>query len=365
MVLEIAPRESFVWTDKGVEPQNYEEAAYNGGEQPIAEFDNFTLWALSKDVETLKSEITEHVARHAAGGPDELDLRNLSVSNVGTLRKPAANRLRVAAGEAPDGTPLIEWDTTADAESVTALPPLSTALTAHAGVSVEQAPLDVTDQPIAAGETTVWDAAEGEVPKPQLGGPASQLTAYPLPNEDFANDAVTIQTEGSLSGGGSVALGGSITLSSSSAGNITAEDLSQNWFEAEEGGLVLEGDVAYVLTARIDPGQTVNVYQARLIGPDLGPVPEGIDLVLVGGDPTDDTGTQSLTRLKTILSGDGSTRFTDVSGETPIASHTNTANHPRDVFIGVDNGDSQVGLSSSGAAREIQAGCIVHTPENE
>lgn len=45
-------RESRVWGDEGVEPDPGEET-YEGGEQPIAEYDNWAMWSVTNDIETL------------------------------------------------------------------------------------------------------------------------------------------------------------------------------------------------------------------------------------------------------------------------------------------------------------------------
>ena len=45
-------RESRVWGDEGVEPDPGEET-YEGGERPIAEYDNWAMWSVTNDIETL------------------------------------------------------------------------------------------------------------------------------------------------------------------------------------------------------------------------------------------------------------------------------------------------------------------------
>lgn len=359
MARQIAERVSWVWTDKGVKPSALSDAAYSGGEQPVSEFDNAWNYGVSKDIETLKGEVAEHVGRHEAGGPDEVDLRGLSLADVATFRKPAPNRAVVTAGTGDDRDPLIGFNTEADSESVTELAPVTTQLTTRGGIRAEDGGVELTGEDVTAGdgETTVYDNSEQEVPQAQLGGPAAHLTDYPLPvDDDLSEHTITIETSGALDGGSEVALGGTIELEATSSGDVSADDLSTNWFDVEEGGVVLGGDVAYILTTALEPGETLNVYQGRLVANDLGPVPSGIDLV-VGRR----AGANTVEHVETVIAGDGSTTFSDVTGNGPLVTHTNRTDSTTDIFVGVDNGDSDIGIGGSGAEREVQGGVIAHT----
>ena len=50
--------ESWVWTDTGTEPSQGDES-YAGGEQPIAEYDNWFNWAISTDVHNLQAGLAD------------------------------------------------------------------------------------------------------------------------------------------------------------------------------------------------------------------------------------------------------------------------------------------------------------------
>ena len=78
---------------------------------------------------------------------------------------------------------------------------------------------------IVDGGNTIWDRSNSEVPKTQLGGPASKLTSYPLSNTDIANSSITVA-------GNSVSLGSSIDLNHSDLLNIGTDD----HHEAPSGG---------------------------------------------------------------------------------------------------------------------------------
>ena len=351
-----------IWPDTGVEPANLDRFTYEGGQQPVAEIDNFYLNRVSGGIHNNRELITDHVARHAAGGPDELNLRGLTVGSSATLTQPASNVVAVHPGADPDpdaDTPVIEFDT--DANEISDIRPINSLLEATSGVTVSGSPLDVTNQDIVADETTIWDGTE--VPQPQLGGPAAQLTAYPLPNSDLAHSTINLTGSGGISVSQSaVGLGGSVDISFSGGGDLVDEsDLRTNWHSNAEGGIVQAGDVAYLSVLELQPGEQVDIWQASLMANNLGPVPDGIDLVLGGGDPTDAAGEQDLQHLDTILAGDGATRYEDeTGGGSPLVSfqHPSSASSPLAVFVGVDNGDAQLGIGGSGADREAQAGVI-------
>ena len=350
-----------VYPDTGVKPVDLTDSVYEGGKQPIAEYDSWWHNRMSSTILTNRELIFDHEARHENGGPDELDLNGLSISDVATVSKPAANRFSIHPGSDTSRPGLLRFNTGTGTEALERLPPVTASATLRGGVSVENNPIDVTTQPITAngGSLKVWDEVNDEVPQPQLGGPAEHLTAYPLPNQDLANPNVTVNTGTGLSGGGQVQLGGSITLSSTDSG-FDGEALREYDF-AVEGGVVDLGDAAYVWMGKCPAGATVKIWAAGLIANNLGPVPSGLNLVLGRGDPTDTGGEQPYQRLSTIIAGDGSTRQTGeiASGDTPLASWTNSLGAPTDVFVAVDNGDPQIGLSGSNAERECEARALV------
>lgn len=51
--------DSWVWTNTGTEPTQGDET-YVAQEQPIAEYDNWAMWAVTSDIDTLASEVTSN-----------------------------------------------------------------------------------------------------------------------------------------------------------------------------------------------------------------------------------------------------------------------------------------------------------------
>jgi len=77
-------KESRIWSDSGVEPDPGEET-YSGSEKPIAEYDNWAMWALTTDVDSLfdavgdldgVSGVTEVTAGLNADKPDVANVSN-------------------------------------------------------------------------------------------------------------------------------------------------------------------------------------------------------------------------------------------------------------------------------------------------
>lgn len=75
---------SRVWSAKGIKPAAGDEV-YSAGEQPIAPYDNWAMWAITRDLYNLGNELGNHADHHEAGGSDELDLQNLKVNGVAAL----------------------------------------------------------------------------------------------------------------------------------------------------------------------------------------------------------------------------------------------------------------------------------------
>ena len=350
-----------IWPDTGVEPTDLSRFTYKGGVQPVAEIDSWWNRQVSEATHENRDLIEGHVPRHAAGGPDELNLQNLNIGTSATLTQPTSGRAAIHPGTDPTvGDPFIGFD--AGTGTIDALQPISARVTAQNGLTVSGGTVDVSAQDIVAGDLTIWSGSADEVPQPQLGGPASQLTSYPLPNQDLANSSISITGDGAISvSQTNVPLGGSTSISFAGSGDLVTEhELATEWFDYAEGGVAEVGDVHYVGILSLSPNDTIRVWRASLMANNLGPVPVGIDLVLARGDPTDDAGEQSLTHLQTILEGDGQTRYDGVlpSGTSPLAEWTNTLSDTVTVFVGVDNGDSQIGLSGSGGAHEVIASCV-------
>jgi|GEM_PF-5496440 len=73
--------QSWTWTDSGTEPTQGDES-YASGEQPIAEYDNWAMWAVTTDIDSLNAELGAHASNHEAGGQDEIDLSGLDVGTA-------------------------------------------------------------------------------------------------------------------------------------------------------------------------------------------------------------------------------------------------------------------------------------------
>ena len=70
--------ESYVWNDSGTRPTEGDEI-YVAGDQPIAAYDNWAMWAVTTDVANLNDALGNHSHFHEVGGQDELDLDGLGV----------------------------------------------------------------------------------------------------------------------------------------------------------------------------------------------------------------------------------------------------------------------------------------------
>lgn len=77
-MVELIDRRSNVWEDTGIEP-NPEDAVYVPRDQPIAQYDNWAMWAITADLKALSESFGDHSDTHEHGGADEIDLDGLSV----------------------------------------------------------------------------------------------------------------------------------------------------------------------------------------------------------------------------------------------------------------------------------------------
>ncbi|QLG29983.1 hypothetical protein HUG10_20465 (plasmid) [Halorarum halophilum] len=102
---------SWIWTDTGTEPTPGDEN-YVAGDQPIAEYDNWAMWAVTSDVDALNAKLGSHASFHEAGGQDELDLVDMSVGTAITLAEPTAGTFEL---QTPGGTSLATLDTAGNA----------------------------------------------------------------------------------------------------------------------------------------------------------------------------------------------------------------------------------------------------------
>ncbi|WP_158058264.1 hypothetical protein [Halorussus halophilus] len=69
---------SYIWTDSGTKPTKGDET-YERGKQPVAAYDNWSMWAVTKDIDALNQTLGDHAEFHEAGGQAELDLDGLGV----------------------------------------------------------------------------------------------------------------------------------------------------------------------------------------------------------------------------------------------------------------------------------------------
>lgn len=83
--MPVINRETREWGALGTRPAAGREV-YSPGEQPIASYDNWWNWAVSKDIGALDAALENHDDRHEAGGDDELDLGGLQFDKAAYLR---------------------------------------------------------------------------------------------------------------------------------------------------------------------------------------------------------------------------------------------------------------------------------------
>jgi hypothetical protein len=58
---------------------------YSAGEQPIAPYDNWAMWSVTRDIRNITHELGDHGDHHEANGRDEIDLQNLKINGVAAL----------------------------------------------------------------------------------------------------------------------------------------------------------------------------------------------------------------------------------------------------------------------------------------
>lgn len=104
---------TYVWTDTGTKPTAGDES-YVAGDQPIAEYDNWAMWAVTDDIDTLNDKLGNHSAYHEVGGQDELNLVDLNVGSAVQLAEPSSGVFDL---QATDGTSHATLDLSADAWS--------------------------------------------------------------------------------------------------------------------------------------------------------------------------------------------------------------------------------------------------------
>jgi hypothetical protein len=133
------------------------------------------------------------------------------------------------------------------------------------------------------------------------------------------------------------------------ADQVWDADARYDYFSNHDLGTVPDGDFVPLLTIGLDDGDTLEVTQATLTqnGFDTA-APLGINLIIAVKEDTASPKT-------TILSGDGSTLFDDVTGD-PIVSYQNTSGSHQTAVIALNNGD--FGQSGVGSDQVAQGGFI-------
>jgi len=245
---------------------------------------------------------------------------------------------------------------------------------------------DLGDGDLTAGDgaTTVWDAAAGQIPRPQIDQSkvVSTVTSstYTTADEEVVlvdtaaigatstitlassdavsgNEVVVVDLTGSAetypitvdTGGETINGGSSVTIETAYGAQVFVSDGS-NWvtagggsgggydrttdFDVAQGqdGLAA-GDQLIVGETELADGATLELVTARLSGGAGQPPASSVTLDLVTFD-----GSGGYTSQTELFAGDGSTVF-DASGS-PLASYSNSSGGAQQVGVLVDNGNS-------------------------
>lgn len=299
--------------------------------------------------------------------------------------------------------------------------------------------LDLDGNDLADDTTTVWDASAGEVPQVVLGGPAANLSTYPLAladldapfalpsisdldldGNDLTDDTTTVWDAGethvprtaqelgqllavvdanftvtteefvfveTAAGDTTITLASSalgssertrvvqvidvdgaadanpITVDTESNATIDGESTyiiedehsgialasdDTDWYTAgggtgvgsidyrtvfsgTEGGSVDDTEQGIVIVDSIQPNETVEIYKASLVAPDITPVATDVNLELVTFDNQGGYSVQ-----ESLIVGDGATVFDSERGD-PLASYENNTGSETSIGVIVDN----------------------------
>lgn len=155
---EAISRDSFVWTSTGVEPAQGDEV-FEAGEQPIAEYDNWALWAITSDIKDLSETLGSHGTRHESGGADQIDLDGLDVGSGGGVSSSGADLIDIVSQSDAIAAQL----DTAAGEWLT-FPSINDPFTLLDDVTLSGAVIDVAGNDIVDSGSTVYDGANGHIP---------------------------------------------------------------------------------------------------------------------------------------------------------------------------------------------------------
>lgn len=136
------------------------------------------------------------------------------------------------------------------------------------------------------------------------------------------------------------------SISATGTATIDGADIEVDHFSQGDGGLIVAGDAAVLYVTDVQDGGTIYVTRATHLHSDGTAAPTGVDLGIVTLD-----GTGGGTWQTTILSGDGSTIFSD---ETAGWSYSNASGGPQTVAIVCDNGNFAGASGGSGNDEDMK-----------
>lgn len=127
------------------------------------------------------------------------------------------------------------------------------------------------------------------------------------------------------------------------ASQINNKHFNNEVFQVSTSGVVAAGNANIFHGAKLQDGDTLEIYRATLAEKDFQPLPAGVDLVIATFDGSGGTTRQSIT-----LSADGGTTFAseETSDDSPLDSYTNNSGGVEYVGILVDNGNYNAGTSN-------------------
>lgn len=118
---------------------------------------------------------------------------------------------------------------------------------------------------------------------------------------------------------------------------VNGASIDTERYSKYEGGTVAAGESVPLRTVELADGETFSVTEAHLSDDGFTTAAaSGIDLTIVAQNGTN----------VTVLSGDGSTLHTQVTGA-PVASYTNTTGSAEVVMVAIDNGDYNTGTGNN------------------
>lgn len=124
------------------------------------------------------------------------------------------------------------------------------------------------------------------------------------------------------------------------SGIVSFADIARALEWSDESGTVNSGNAGVVGKFHLEDGDTVEVFEAKLLLDTGAPAPTDLNLLLI----TEDNSGGGVERAK-ILQGDGSTVFDKEAGE--LATWENTTGSGQTMAVVVDNGNFGTGTGSN------------------